>query len=132
MNQSERRARSTVLRVLFVVLLAILCAAPTPGDIGGCGQNPQPLDPGLFFAEKAAIDCEMCNDCGFRSDHCTRACSAELLQTEFPEGCEPLVHDGEVCLRALGAAGCGEYEDYVKDAGRLTPSECLFCPWGTP
>jgi hypothetical protein len=128
----ERARRSLSIRLLFLAGLALLCAAPTPGDVGGCGQQPQPLDAGLFFLEKARIDCAQCGDCGYRSEHCSRACSGELPQTAFPEGCEPLVHDGEVCLRALEAAGCGEYEDYVKDAGRLAPSECLFCPWSTP
>jgi len=132
MKPNDRSRRSTVLRVLCVALFSILCAAPTPGDIGGCGQHAQPLDPGLFFAEKARIDCEMCGECGLRSSHCELACSGEPAQTDFPEGCEPLVHDGEVCLRALEASGCGEYEDYVKDAGRQAPTECLFCPWETP
>jgi hypothetical protein len=130
-NQVRAR-RSALIRLLFAMLLAVLCAAPTPGDIGGCGQQPQPLDPGLFFAEKARVDCEKCKDCGFLSQQCTLACANELSVVDFPEGCEPLVHDGEVCLRALEATGCGDYEDYVKDAGRQAPSECLFCPWETP
>jgi hypothetical protein len=124
--------RSTLFRWLFVTGLGFLCAAPTPGDIGGCGQQPQPLDATLFFAEKTALDCRMCVECDYRSEYCGFACTGALMQDSFPEGCEPLVHDGEVCLRALESAGCGEYEDYVKDAGRQAPSECLFCPWNTP
>jgi hypothetical protein len=38
------------------------------------------------------------------------------------------VHDGEVCLHAIDSAGCDEYQDYSKDQGRLSPSECQFCP----
>jgi hypothetical protein len=48
----------------------------------------------------------------------------------FPEGCLPLVHDGEVCLRALLYATCAEYEAYVDDARPKVPSECDFCPEG--
>ncbi|HEY3494591.1 MAG TPA: hypothetical protein VGK73_07890 [Polyangiaceae bacterium] len=129
MTAPDRSRRSAAIRFAFALLLAVLCAAPTPGDIGSCGQQPQPLDAGLFFAEKAATDCEKCAECGFVSEHCTRACSSDLLQTAFPEGCEPLVHDGEVCLRVLRATGCSAYEEYVRDAGRQAPSECLFCPW---
>ncbi len=124
--------RHGTVRVFAALSLSLLCAAPTPGDVGGCGQNPQPLDAELFFMEKARLDCEKCLSCAFRSEYCGRACSAEPTQTSFPEGCEPLVHDGEVCLRALAAAGCDEYVDYTGDAGRLAPSECLFCPWETP
>jgi hypothetical protein len=132
MTRSDRSRRSALIRLAFVSALGWLCAAPTPGDIGGCGQQPQPLDAALFFAEKAALDCEKCLDCGFASEYCGFACTGELTENAFPQGCEPLVHDGEVCLRALEAAGCDEYEDYAKDAGREAPSECLFCPWNTP
>lgn len=129
MTKADRSRRSALIRFSFAVLLAVLCAAPTPGDIGGCGQAPDPLDAELFFSEKAGVDCEKCNECGFSSQHCTLSCSPDLVQSAFPEGCEPLVHDGEVCLRALRATGCSNYEEYVRDAGRQAPSECLFCPW---
>ena len=131
MTTLDRRRRSLLVRVLFAGLLGLLCAAPTPGDVGGCSQNAQPLDAVIFFSEKSATDCEKCNECGYASQHCVLSCQGPL-QGAFPQGCEPLVHDGEVCLRVLEAAGCGEYEDYVKDAGRQAPSECLFCPWETP
>ena len=124
--------RHTGVRVLAAIALAVLCAAPTPGDVGGCGQNPQTLDPGAFFAEKAAIDCSQCNECAYTSDFCLRACSGEPSQSAFPAGCSPLVHDGEVCLNALEAASCGDYETYARDTDREAPSECLFCPWELP
>lgn len=124
--------RHTAVRVLVAIALGALCAAPTPGDVGGCGQNPQALDASAFFAAKDAIDCAQCNDCGYTSDFCLRACSGEPSQTSFTTGCEPLVHDGEVCLNALEAASCGDYEKYAADEGREAPSECLFCPWEEP
>lgn len=124
--------RHTAARVLFAIALGGLSAAPTPGDVGGCGQNPQPLDPEAFFAAKDAIDCAQCSDCGYTSDFCLRACSGEPSQSAFTAGCEPLVHDGEVCLNALEAASCGDYEKYAADVDREAPSECLFCPWEQP
>jgi hypothetical protein len=119
---------STALRVLFVMGLGALSAAPTPGDVGGCGQHPDPLDPAAFFIRKRTLDCEKCGECGFQTDFCGEACTATEAEPSFPTGCVPLVHDGEVCLNAIEAASCGEYEDYSKDQGRLSPSECQFCP----
>jgi hypothetical protein len=125
------RRRGSV-RVLLAIALSALCAAPTPGDVGGCGQTPRALDAAAFFAQKDAIDCEQCIDCGHTSDFCVRACSGEPSQNAFAAGCEPLVHDGEVCLRALEAASCADYERYTGDVAREAPSECLFCPVEQP
>lgn len=122
--------RKAALRLGFLGVLCLFTMAPTPpGDIGGCGQNPQPLDAPLFFQHWARIDCDKCSECSFASERCTAACEGDL-QTAFPEGCAPLVHDGEVCLHALRAADCDEYQDYVKDNGPLAPTECRFCPPG--
>src|SRR5690606_8122210 len=35
---------------LLLACLACLLLAPTPGDVGGCGQAPQELDAPIFFA----------------------------------------------------------------------------------
>jgi hypothetical protein len=106
----------------------IFCTAPTPGDIGGCAQDPQELDPEIFFSNKDFIDCQHCSECGFESPICDRACSDELSQSTFPENCLPLVHDGEVCLRALIDADCDEYASYVDSESAEIPLECNFCP----
>ncbi|MFZ5894131.1 MAG: hypothetical protein ACOY0T_23930 [Myxococcota bacterium] len=112
--------------VLAFVLLAF-CAAPVPGDVGGCNQSPEELDPVAFFASKARLDCQRCEECGFDTQACTRAC-ANVYQSEFPKDCIPLVHDGEVCLRALAVATCGDYRDHVRDVAPTVPTECNFCP----
>jgi hypothetical protein len=109
------RARLTGLRkqrgTLGLSLLVFLfCTAPTPGDVGGCGQKPADLDPGVFFGSKEAIDCQRCSECGLRSGACTNACNApDTYPNAFPDRCVPLVHDGEVCLRALQYASCDDY-----------------------
>jgi hypothetical protein len=121
--------RSGVVRATFAVAVVLFCAAPTPGDIGGCGQRVQPLDPQAFYERKKSTDCEKCRECEFTTDFCKDACDKDMAPpTEFPEGCDPIVHDGEVCLNALDAASCGDYETYVKDKGREAPNECRFCP----
>jgi hypothetical protein len=40
----------------------------------------------------------------------------------------PLVHDGEVCLRALDDAACEDYLEYMSDVAPTVPTECNFCP----
>jgi hypothetical protein len=50
-----------------------------------------------------------------------------LSQDAFPDDCLPLVHDGEVCLRALLDADCDEYSRYVVSDPEI-PLECNFCP----
>jgi hypothetical protein len=115
-------------RGLRVAVVALLCMAPVPGDIGSCGQPVERLDAPRFFAGKKAVDCEHCRSCGLETSTCLDACSVEPpAVTTFPSGCVPLVHDGEVCLRKLLAAGCGEYANYVSEQPTV-PSECDFCP----
>ncbi|MDF3069324.1 MAG: hypothetical protein K0R38_4925 [Polyangiaceae bacterium] len=114
---------------LGLVVLAF-CAAPTPGDIGGCGQEAQELDPRTFFWSLQESQCEQCRDCGIETAACDRACGEVLLQSEFPPNCVPLVHDGEVCLRALQQASCSDSREYVSDTDPSIPPECNFCPAG--
>jgi hypothetical protein len=120
-------------RLLVASITVLLCTAPTPGDVGGCGQTPQDLDPGVFFATKRHTECEQCEACAIPTDACRAACDADAsVPDEFPEGCRPLVHDGEVCLRALTAASCSDYEAYMDDSSPQVPSECNFCPSRNP
>jgi hypothetical protein len=133
MSIGKSPLRDGAVRFVLATTVVLFCAAPTPGDIGGCGQRVQPLGPEPFFAAKKEIDCSKCDECSFSTKFCESACDADAeQQTEFPAGCNPIVHDGEVCLNALEAAGCGEYEDYVKDGDRQSPNECRFCPEESP
>jgi hypothetical protein len=119
---------SEVLRVAVRALGALLfLAAPTAGDIGSCTASPADLDPNKFFVDKQAIDCERCQECGFVTATCARACGAPMGGT-FAPLCYPLVHDGEVCFDALLSASCGTYASYVSDEGSTVPTECDFCP----
>lgn len=127
---SAFRARAATAQKLGLALIVLLfCMAPTPGDIGGCGQSPDLLDAPTFFANKKLIDCSRCDECGFDESACSKACTDEYpIATAFPKDCYPLVHDGEVCLRALRHASCDDYASYVDDFAPSTPSECNFCP----
>lgn len=116
----------TVLRVALVALL--FTAAPTVGDIGSCGQSPDDLDPVKYFTAKETLDCERCRACDILTDACTRACEPALDLSDFPSGCYPLVHDGEVCLRVLSASSCQEYAGFMADVAPTLPTECNFCP----
>lgn len=122
----RRPSRADALRLAAVVIF--FAAAPTAGDIGGCGQDENDLDPGKFFSAKQAVDCERCQACAIPTEACERACFPGLLITEFPPGCVPLEHDGEVCVDALAAAGCSDYRRYMADEGSTIPTECNFCP----
>ncbi len=112
----------------LITVLVTLVAAPTPGDIGGCGQKAESLDPGVFFASKAVLDCQRCQDCDLAFQSCSKACNESDLPATFPDNCYPLVHDGEVCLRALNNASCDDYLGYMDDSNPSAPSECNFCP----
>src|SRR6202012_2687101 len=120
------------LAAAFVVgVLAVLCMAPTPGDIGGCGTTVTELNvENSAFARKEQ-DCERCQDCSLHTTRCTNACDPSFPpDTALPTTCRPLEHDGEVCLRALHAASCSTYATYVSDTSPSTPSECDFCKVG--
>ena len=117
----------------FFVLVLLSCTAPTPGDVGGCGQKPAELDPGTFFASKAHIDCQRCQECSLTRASCASACQfPESYPSAFPDNCVPLVHDGEVCLRALLHASCNDYASYMSDSSPSVPTECNFCPEPAP
>lgn len=120
-------------KIGFFVLVLLFCTAPTPGDVGGCGQKPAELDPGTFFASKVNIDCQRCQECSLTRVSCENACSfPESYPSTFPEDCVPLVHDGEVCLRALLHASCDDYASYMSDSSPSVPTECNFCPERAP
>ena len=123
-----RRERA---RLALAAIALLFCTAPTPGDIGGCGQKPAELDPGIFFASKANIDCQRCEECSITSNACRDACAGRYLDA-FPDQCLPLVHDGEVCLRALQYASCSDYRSYESDSSPSVPTECNFCPEPRP
>lgn len=110
------------------MLLLLFCLAPTAGNIGSCGQEAAVLDEGKFFANKQFIDCSRCTDCAVFTAQCARACGDIAVIGTFPEGCVPLVHDGEVCLDALQVASCDDYASYMADEGATIPTECDFCP----
>ena len=121
-------ARLMKIALGFVALA--FCAAPVPGDVGGCGQSPQELDPPTFFWSKQQTECKQCQSCGLTSEAWTRACGEALVQADFPKDCVPLVHDGEVCLRALQDGSCSDFRDYMSDSAPTIPTECNFCPPG--
>ena len=118
-------------RIALTGLSLLFCMAPTPGDVGGCGQKPAELDPEIFFSSKANVDCARCRECGLSSASCKNACTAPTA-TQFPDRCVPLVHDGEVCLRALQYASCDDYAAYMSDSSPSVPTECNFCPEPPP
>lgn len=122
----NRPSRADVIRLGIAVLF--FAAAPTAGDIGGCGQSEDDLDPRKFFVAKHDVDHERCEACQLTTKACVDADAPGLLVSDFPPGCVPLVHDGEVCLHALAAAGCGDYASYMADQGSTIPTECNFCP----
>ena len=125
-----RRERAKLGLSLLVLLF---CTAPTPGDVGGCGQTPSELDAETFFASKANIDCQRCQECSLARVSCENACAhPESYPIAFPERCVPLVHDGEVCLRALLHASCNDYASYMSDGSPSVPTECNFCPEPAP
>lgn len=130
MSDESRTTRRWVRRWVLLAL-ALACLAPTPGDIGGCGQTLEDLDARAFFAAKREVDCDACRECGFRAETCERSCDREEpLADAFETGCFPFVHDGEVCLRALRHSTCEEYEAFISDVNPSVPSECDFCPRG--
>jgi hypothetical protein len=105
----------------------LFCLAPTPGDIGGCGQTAEDLDPTAFFRSKQGIECTRCEECGLVTAACSRACDRVPVPSDFPPGCYPLVHDGTVCLRALTQGSCAAHREVMQDPPSV-PSECNFCP----
>ena len=112
----------------IVVLVAIFSAAPTVGDVGGCGQTAIELAPSSFAAAKKQVDCERCQECELLTSRCETACNpAAIPEDTIPSTCHPLIHDGEVCTRALRAASCDDYADFVRDDARRVPTECEFC-----
>ena len=115
------------LGAIALVALAFV-AAPTPGDVGGCGKTATALSPKAFANGRKTVDCRRCTECGLHTQRCARACDpAAPSDVDVPDTCHPIFHDGEVCLDALLAASCSDYAAYVDDVAPATPSECTFC-----
>jgi hypothetical protein len=124
----RRRLHRDLKPAIVPIALVLLSAAPSVGNLGSCGQQAELLDAEKFFRAKAAVDCNRCSECGFATSACRDACEQRLDADVFPEGCYPLVHDGEVCLDALDASACGTFEAFVAEEGATFPTECNFCP----
>jgi hypothetical protein len=115
-------------RVLVVAILGVLSMAPTVGDVGGCGREATELDASVFAQTKKSLDCKRCSACDLATARCQGACDPKVApETVLPATCRPLLHDGEVCIRALNAASCGDYASYMDDERPTVPSECDFC-----
>lgn len=122
------RHRAKGVKVAVVAALAWLCMAPTPGDVGGCGRAPEPLDERAYADTRRETDCTRCLECGIPTARCTRACRTDVApELGFPPGCAPLLRDGEVCIRALRIASCTTYASYMSDTSPSAPTECQFC-----
>jgi hypothetical protein len=114
--------------LLVLAVLGLLCAAPTAGDIGGCGTEASSLDTGVFTSARKDLDCRRCAECEIPTARCKSACDrSRPPETQIPKTCQPLLHDGEVCLRKLEAVSCDAFATYVSDVAPSTPSECEFC-----
>lgn len=108
--------------------LAVLCMAPTAGDVGGCGAVVTEMDREQFAFDRKELDCRRCGECALASGRCGRACDpAAPPDTTLPDTCRPLSRDAVVCLRALAAASCDAFASYVADVAPALPTECEFC-----
>jgi hypothetical protein len=113
---------------LAAFVAAVFLAAPTVGDIGGCGAQATDLDVAAFAQARKGVDCKRCQQCGLATNTCKNACDpAAPSDVAFPVTCRPLAHDGEVCIRALEASSCDDYASFVDDTSPSVPSECDFC-----
>ena len=130
MNRRSSRPPTQLLKLALGFIALAFGAAPVPGDVGGCGQDPQELDPETFFWSLQGTECDHCRQCQLETAACARACGDVIVQTDFPKDCVPLVHDGEVCLRALQDGSCDDYREYMSDSAPSIPTECNFCPPG--
>ena len=112
----------------FVIALGVASLAPTVGDIGSCSAPSAPLDASRFFEARASAVCDRCGACSLHTQACKLACDVHAtLPSAFPRGCAPAVHDGEVCIRAIGALSCTGAYDLVGEPP-IAPTECDFCP----
>ena len=120
-------------RLGLVMVLGVLAMAPTVGDVGGCNEQADELSAEKFFRARLESECQRCKACEIAANPgCKRACAPNpFLPSVFPKGCRPLVHDGEVCLRAIEDLSCEAFADVVA-ANPVVPTECDFCPAGTP
>lgn len=108
------------------MIALVLGVGATVGDVGSCGADPVDLEAGTFARGRKTVDCERCNECGLTSARCSIACDTDAAIDEtFPPNCEPLYQDGLVCLRALLAASCSDYQQFLDEG--LVPTECQFC-----
>lgn len=130
--QAARRVRKREVAFAALAFL-VFGAGPTVGDVGSCGTEAVPLEERRYARARKILDCRRCRECGLRAPRCERACAdREAPEAAFPDTCRPLLHDGEVCLRALDAASCGEYARFVDPVSPSVPSECDFCRVGFP
>ncbi|HEY1695599.1 MAG TPA: hypothetical protein VGG39_25705 [Polyangiaceae bacterium] len=127
MRAPTRRVRTRDLALVAFFAL-VFGAGPTVGDVGSCGDQATALAESTFAAQRKAMDCQRCTQCGITTQTCTNACNpSKPSDVAWPSTCYPLEHDGIVCLDALQAASCSTYASFVSDVDPAIPSECDFC-----
>ncbi len=116
-------------RLGLVMVLSVLAAAPTVGDVGGCNEQADELSAEKFFKARLESECMQCRACEIAgTPGCKRVCDPLVrVPGTFPKGCRPLVHDGEVCLRAIELLSCEAFA-HVVAVNPIIPNECDFCP----
>ena len=121
------RPRRRVVALTALVAL-VFGAGPTVGDIGSCGAPATLLDESTFAQQRKQTDCQRCTSCKLTTQTCANACNPQAPATAgWPPTCQPLEHDGVVCIRALEAASCSDYASFVSDTAPTLPTECDFC-----
>ncbi|HEY6461129.1 MAG TPA: hypothetical protein VIY73_13285, partial [Polyangiaceae bacterium] len=55
------RTRDLALVAFFALVFG---AGPTVGDVGSCGDPATSLAEGTFAAQRKALDCQRCTQCG--------------------------------------------------------------------
>ena len=130
MTWGRKPFRSGVVRLAFAVVVSALRGADAGRHRGLRSERSAARSGTVLRAKrKKSIAGSAANARSRRRSARALVTRTKNCRRHFPEGCDPIVHDGEVCLNALEAAGCGDYEAYVKDGeDRQAPNECRFCP----
>jgi hypothetical protein len=106
-----------MLRLLLAAALLVLCMAPTPGAVGGCGGDEldEPADVREYCAEREQLVCVrryLRNEFSARDrDTCRYDAIERCMSRAFPDDCRPTQRVANACLNALASFDTIEIEE---------------------
>ncbi|HJL18877.1 MAG TPA: hypothetical protein RMH99_24655 [Sandaracinaceae bacterium LLY-WYZ-13_1] len=123
-----KATRRWTLRLLAVGVMVASLTGPSPGSVGGCGQEPPTADAAQFCTDRRFWECRRENVFGRISDEefsaCVEPIERECAGATWSSGCRPTQQAADTCISLLRDP---EFGPIPTDELKAMRGECTLC-----